>query len=360
MARPIPEEWRDPATGLEVGAWEVDPHDMDSVRRRVGGLVPGSVRLTYGYRSDARVSAEMEVAGEALLDGSWVRLTLSVGGREEELATLCVARRSTDRRTGVTRYTLQSAIWAISEDRLSWEWTVAAGTRCSTAIRSACEATGRPYVLMPTFSDSQYGETVGFERRDAFSSFLFDAAERAGARMDVDGHGRLAFSGYVPPAQRQADWAVDERDGRSVVIDEGRTDEDRAGEAYGRTVVVHYVGEGDGRSAVTGQWDAPASHPASSARRGYTRTNVREVGDMSPETAERAAQLARQHGERTDGALGVERKATLMWCPVTAGDVLEWTDPGGAVTRWLVRTVECDCATWTKELVMEAVGEWTR
>jgi hypothetical protein len=356
VARLVDDVWRDPRTELTLRAWEVDPHNLDFVRREVSGLLPGKCSMTLGYRSDTRASAKVEIEGAGPGDGSWVRLTLEAPGLPtEELGTLCVKSSRRDRASGITTLDLQSAIWAISEDRLSWEWTVGAGTRTSVAIDRACAWCARPYVLLPGFRDGQYGSTVGFERSDAFSTFLFDACSRAGDRMDVDGHGRLSFAPYTAPEAREPDWDVDERDPRSVVLSSGRVDEDASGEAYGRTVVVHNIGSGDGQVAVTGEYDVPDTHAASFARRGFNRTKVREVQDMSPETGAEASRLAERYSA-TDADLGVTRTATVMWCPVTAGDVIRWTDADGETARLLVKTAECSFERWDKELTMEVLS----
>ncbi|WP_028264371.1 hypothetical protein [Atopobium fossor] len=355
MAQTIPELWCSPSTTITLRAWEVDPHNLDYVRREIDGLQPSKTRLTYGYRSDTRTSAEITIASE-LMEGSWVRLTLDVGTLpREELGTFVVSHKTIDHYTGLTTLTLHSAIWAISEDRFWNIWTVGQGTTVSKAIKTACEQCGRAYVLLSGFRDAAYGQTIAYSPSEAsFAKFLFDAAKTAHARLDVDGHGRLTFDSYIAPAQRAANWIVDERDEHSVVLLANRKSEDATGEAFNRSVVTHTKRDGNNQQTIIGAYDTAANHASSSAKRGYTRAKVHEVSDMAPETVERAYQLAKQYSTQ-DSDLGLERQATVMWCPIAAGDVIEWIYKDGAREKRLVRTAELNCAQWTKALTMEVV-----
>ncbi len=360
MARVIPDHWRDTATKKTVRAWEIDPHSLDRTRREIVGLLPHSIRLTYGYRSDTRVSAELSMTGE-LQRGSWVRLTLDVedaNGKKyprQELGTFVVAHSTHDDLTDITTLTLQSVIWSISEDRLGSRWTIGKGTSAKKAIQRACSTTHTTAVFLPSYRDRAYGKTVAFLPSEAaFSSFLFDACNVAGARMDVDGHGRLTFAKYITPAQRAADWVLDERERRSIILAPGRTSDDSSGEAYNRTVVQHTKTSGKNEQYIFGSYNQPATSPISGSARGFTRTKVHEESDLKPETGAQANRKARAYaGEDADRH--IERKVTVLWCDISAGDIVDYINAKGKRKKRLVKTVEARADNWTKELTMEVL-----
>lgn len=360
MARVIPDYWRDTATKKTIRAWELDPHSLDRMRREIAGLLPRSVRLTYGYRSDTRVSAELSMTGE-LQRGSWVRLTLDTedaNGKKyprQELGTFVVSHSAHDDLMDITTLTLQSVIWSISEDRLGSRWTVGKGASAKKAIQRACKACHRQAVFLPSYRDRAYGKTVAFLPSEAaFSGFLFDACKVAGARMDVDGHGRLTFAGYVEPRRRAADWVLDERERRSIILAKGRTSEDNSGEAYNRTVVQHTKTSGKSEQYIFGSYNQPSTSPISGSARGFTRTKVHEESDLKPETTAQANRKARAYaGEDADRH--IERKATVLWCDIAAGDIVDYINTKGKHEKRLVKTVEARLDSWTKELTMEVL-----
>ena len=362
MAQKIADIWRDSATTFELRAYEIDPHNINWVRREIDGVMPDTCALTYGYRSDTRVSAELSVKGNCNV--WWIRLTLDVipahdtnykKPRREELGTFCVSHRSYDRAGDITTFTLQSAIWAISEDRLGSRWTVGKGTSAKKAIQRACNVCHRQAVFLPSYRDRAYGKTVAFLPSEAaFSGFLFDACKVAGARMDVDGHGRLTFAKYIVPRSRSADWILDERDNRSIILTTDNVYEDSTGEAYNRSVVQHTKTGGKSEQYIFGSYTLPATHAASAAKRGFTRTNVHEESDLKPETTAQATNKARGYSGE-DAARGIELTLEIMWAPIVAGNMIEFYNRAGQKSKWLVKTVEARCDSWVKQLTLELV-----
>lgn len=360
MARKIDDIWRDSATSFVLHAYEIDPHHINKVRREMQGVISESCALTYGYRSDTRVSAELSIRGN--WNVWWVRLTLDVIPasdttykpiKGQELGTFCVSHRSYDRAGDITRFTLQSAIWAISEDRLGSRWTVGKGTSAKKAIERACAKCCRQAVFLASYRDRAYGKTVAFSPSDAaFSGFLFDACKVAGARMDVDGHGRLTFAKYIAPSSRAADWILDERERRSIILSTNNVYEDSTGEAYNRSVVQHTKTSGKSEQVIIGSYTVPATHAVSATKRGFTRTNVHEESDLNPETTAQATRKARGYSTE-DSSRGIEMTLEVMWSPIVAGDMIEFYNRAGQKSKWLTKTVEARCDGWIKQLTLE-------
>lgn len=353
----ILDKWRDPALGLRLRAWAIDPHNLDVTRSEIQGVIPGDCSVTLGYYSDTRASASICVLNPSFPDGSWIRLTVddSEGGTEE-IGTFCIASSSSEEsdRGKVVTYTLQSAIWAISEDRQGFLWVIGEQTRASTALAAACDGCNRAFEIAASFNDFTSGSTVSYDVEDPFSSILFDICSRSNNRMDVDGHGRLVFSAYAAPSERGADWEVDERHERSIVIASGLTEDDGSGEAYGRSIVI-WKGQDEGSDEereVIAQADVDGSHPASFQRRGYLRAIVHSESEMNPSTQDRAAQLARQYLPGDSDSKKTSQR-TVMWCPISAGDMLQLTKMDGTSSLWLVQTADCDFGSWTKRLTLK-------
>nr|WP_314638649.1 hypothetical protein [uncultured Olsenella sp.] len=367
MAQAIPDRWRDPAVGLELRAWEVDPRNPDVVRGEIGHLIPGSCKVTYGRDADTRVSATVSVHGLSMADGSRVRLTVDAdGGGREELGTFFVGRVEGPTIGGVTTLTLQSQLWGLSEDRTGYRWVIGKGVRARAALQRVLDVSYMRGTFLPGFRDSECGKTVTYEVSDSLLAIVSDECSASGNRYDVNGHGLITF-GPADPSFPSADWEVDERDARTVVLKSDYADTYSAPTAYSRSI-VEYRGNGDEHKTgkggnelksyeqveIVGQANVPASSPLAPGRRGYTRAKVHSVSELSPKTQARAEQLAREM-LREDSRRSREVKKAVMWCPISVGHVVSWTDMQGVRSLLRVRTAECDLGRWVKSLTMDEV-----
>jgi len=344
------DDWKDPRNDIELRAWEIDPWNLNVVRSEITGLIPASCSIDTGYYSDTRASAKICALDFEIEDGSWIRLALEVPntGYTEELFTGPVASIQTTEvaDSQKTVWEAQSAVWAISEDMQASHWTVGKGSSASSVINKVCSAVGKSY-LFSGFHEYTFGQTVTYEVDDSFANILFDVCDRSSNRMDVDGHGRLVFSRYYAPSARSADWTLDERDARSLIVDVG-DEEDSPGDAYGRAIVICKNGDKE----VLGQANVSATHRASSQKRGYLRSKVYTESDLSPATAARASSKAREY---LADICTTKRELTItcMWFPVCAGDMLRLVRLDGSKRDWLVQSVSCDLSAWTKKLTLK-------
>ena len=123
---------------------------------------------------------------------------------------------------------------------------------------------------------------------------------------------------------------------------------------YKRQVVQHTKTSGKSEQYIFGSYNQPSTSPISGSARGFTRTKVHEESDLKPETTAQANRKARAYaGENADRH--IERKATVLWCGITSGDIVDYINTKGKHEKRLVKTVEARLDTWTKELTMEVV-----
>lgn len=354
------EKWRDPAYVPILKAYAVDPHNIDLVRCEID-RVQQNGHITWGYDSDTRVSATINILDPDFPYGSWIRLVVEAPDYREELGTFAIShiqREEVGENSLLVSYDLQSVLWALSEDRGGYHYCIGAGVKTKeAAARIVSDVCGRKYKFLPGMKETSSGSAIVYEVGDTFLSMLFDICDRSNNRLDCDGHGRITFAPYISPKNREPDVEIDERDSRSIVINSGLTEDDSTGEAYNRTV-VYYKGRPEGSSSdveVIASSMPERSEPISNAYTGVTRTKVHSISDMSPVTQARANQLTSTYAS-DDRDRNILRDRTIMWIPITGGTVVKWTDKFGNVTKEFARTVEGNFDDWTMSLTMKKVG----
>ena len=266
----------------------VDPHNLDIIRGELSGLK--KVNITDGYYSDTKISGSIETIDDDYIGGSWLRIVAD----GEEVATLGVQNKKARRpRKGgqASAYDMQSTLWMLDSDIAYHLYTIGQNTRANNVIRAIAKMCGKEVIFQAGCQDAIYTTAKAYERTDSYRSILVDICSKANNQLGVDGHGRLSVASYIDPASKTVSWTLDADDSQGVVLSPGYEDSDASGEAYNRSVVV---ATNDNRTIIAST-DAPASSPISSAYRGWTRTNVHDLSDMSPFTQARAQQLANQY-----------------------------------------------------------------
>lgn len=342
----IPEKWLDPANEPELRVDMIDPHNLGVNRGQLLGVT--KVTLTDGYYSDTKISGSIETIADNYIGGSWLRILVD----GVELATLGVqnikpsqAAEDAEKKT----YDLQSVLWMLDSDIAYQLYTIGKNTRASNAIRAIAKTCGKDVIFQAGVRDSIYTAAKAYERTDSYRSILADICSKAGNQLSVDGHGRLSVAAYVDPSSKTVSWTLDVDDPRGVILSPGYEDEDASGEAYNRTVVVAT----DNDRTLVASADAPSTSAISSAYRGWTRTNVHDVSDMSPFTQARAQQLVSQYAP-DDRSQGKTRDCSCMYFPVKGGEVVEWVQDGEK-QRYLVQTVDADLIAWTVKLTLKVI-----
>lgn len=345
--------WRDQTRVDELTVQMVDPHTLSVVRGELGSVM--DCTITEGYFTDGRVSGQVTALDDdTYVADSMLRIVHRIPdiGYSAELLTGYVTQLQRDHsdNSTTTTYSLDSTLWALSEDTLPRHFSIGAGATTDQAFESVLRKTcGREYLLLPGAKNSRFSQTVVYELGDSFLSDLFDICDRSGNRLDVDGHGRITIAAYVPPSAREPDWVIDANESRSIVLDEGDGWTDKPGEAYNRVIVVHKNGDNE----TVGYVDAGAGYRYANGNVGWLRAKVISENDLSPDTSARATELARQRLAE-NVTVETERKVKCMYFPVHEGEVIRFSLDGDT-RKCLVKQVDADLSDWTVSLTLKEV-----
>ena len=355
------ESWRDPAYVPTLRAYAIDSHNLDLVRCEIKN-VQQEGSITWGYDSDTRVSASISVLDPDFPDGSWIRLVADkTDGTKDELGTFVIShiqREIVGENSILATYDLQSVLWSVSEDRAARHYGIGSGVKFQNAFAAVCNVCGRKYAFLPGSKNSTIGSNIVYEVDDSILTIMFDLVDRSNNRLDCDSHGRITVGAYTAPKSRSVDDTIDERDSRSIVLDDSLTEDDSSGEAYNRTI-VYYKGRPEGAEndiEILASSDVSTSDSISSNKTGFTRAQVHSINEMSPVTQARANQLVNTY-LADDRDRGIERSRKIMWIPMYYNtNIVEWTDKRGNKSKWLARTVDGNFADWTMSLTIKKVG----
>lgn len=341
----IPEKWKNTAYLPELKVKMIDPWNLECERGELEGVT--KITTTDGYYSDTKISGSLETIGDNYIPGSWLRIIVD----GQPVATLGgQSMKGTQAPEGTVKraYTLQSVLWMLDADINSNLVTIGKNATCSSVIKSIGKTTGKTVTFAPGWRDSLYQDAKIYERTDSYRKILADICSKANDQLGVDGFGRIEIAPYIAPAVKESTWSIDADDPHGIVLDPGYDDADETGSAYNRTLVI---ATGSNDQTIVASSDAPASDPVSSAQRGWTRTAVHQVSDMSPFTQAQANQLVKQYAP-DDRSRGITRNCTCLYFPVVGGDVVDWIQDGKR-SRYLVQTVDNDYFAWTSKLTLK-------
>ncbi|EFV01862.1 hypothetical protein HMP0721_1256 [Pseudoramibacter alactolyticus ATCC 23263] len=343
------EKWKDPYFEPELHIYMIDPHNLEVIRGELFDVE--KIILTDGYYSDTKISGSLGTIADNYIGGSWLRIMVDGQG----VATLGVQSiKTTQAPEGgeAKTYDLQSVLWMLDTDIAYQLYTIGQNTQTRTAIVAVARACGKSVIFQAGSRDAIYTAAKIYERTDSYRSILADICNKANNQLGVDGYGHISVAAYVAPGDKTPAWSLDADDPRGIILSPGHEDSDSSGEAYNRTVVVAENPNSDGKPLVASA-DAAVTSAISSAYRGWTRTNVHDVSDMSPFTQAQAQKLVGQY-TANDRSQGKTRDCTCMYFPVKAGEVIEWAEDGKK-KNYLVQTVESDLIAWTVKLTLKEV-----
>lgn len=338
----IPSKWLDASQEHTFTVEMIDPWNLEKSRGELRGITSASV--TYGYDSDTKVSASLETYDDNYKKGSWLRF--KVDGTE--IGTFGVQSK-TVKENEERSYSLQSVLWMLQNDLAYQLYTVRANCKASQAIKTICKVVRKSVVFNPGHGDYMYKKAVAWSRTDSYLSILKDLCSISSNQLGVDPHGRITISRYVPPKNKTARYSLDTSITRGVVLSPGFSDDDQYGDIVNRTVVVS-SGNND-EADIVGYFD----HTEISNTRGWVKTEVHQVSDMSPRTQKRAEQLAKQYSAE-DSDTGVTRDVSTIYFPLNAGDIVTWDNDWWLGRKYLVQTIDCDFLNWTMKLTLKEVS----
>ncbi len=362
-------DWRDLTMEKDLVVERVSATDIDEVLGVLEGVDRGSSSVDCGYYTDTRTSADLTVYGDGYHRDELVRLVVEVpqANHRRELGLYLVKEDPASRPVSQWKYRLQlqSMLYALSTDRGGKPWVIAANAKAMTAARQMLEACNRPYLLNSP-NDYAFKSAKVLDAGGSYLSRLFELCSVADDRLDVDGHGRVTISPYVQPSTKEPSLTLDMSDPRGLVAGLSRSSDYTS--IPGR-VIVHckYTETSGGRSVdreVVGQADSTGH--SSSAVRGYMVTDFYDVADLSPKTADRANQLARQYLQRSMSEL-VEWEVETPYLPLWEGDVVDLIIHDGlgqyqGRRRCLVKSMSIDLLHFDMSMTLKEVssGDWER
>ena len=373
-------DWADQTRTDRITAYMVCPTALAQTWGSIDGVVLDGSKVSYAYYSDTRVSGTLVVHGTGWRRGSFVRIVHSIPGTSysRELGTFIVTDDGGSRGHGSWDYslTLHSALYGLSTDVDPMPHTIKQGRSLHEDARWMLG--GRPYrdaVTVDASYDADYAQEGGNNWLRRFAEVCDDA----GIRYSVDGHGRILMANYVAPAKRTERFSLDPRDPRGICHDDlsvstdwlrmaGRVTLHYKGQrkvedgVYKRNGTIHKKGETKYKNEDV-EFAAAAevtSGHASRGVRGYIVTDYHSVDDMSPQTQDRANEMAREFLAQ-DSVEDVEWQLTTQYVPVREGDVgrLYVPDGYGEYTGWrkvMVKSCDVDLGRMQCRLTLKSAS----
>lgn len=352
-------DWHDLTRTGEVTVTQVNPTDLDSTMGELEGVELSGSSISYGYYADTRATGKLRVIGDGWQRGAWLRIGYRIPEWEWscELGTFIVTNDSASRENGAWAYDLdlQSALYGLSTDLLVRPWAIAKNAMALTAMRQCVTAAGMALVTTGA-SDYRLKSAKVVETGTSRLSALFALADMANDRLDVDGHGRVTVERYVAPSAKAASFVIDLADQRGIALDGLTRTTDWL--QMPNVAAVHYTYDAGGKQReINASATVAATAHQSLAARGYNVTDMHSITEMSPATAARAQQLAKQY-LANDATEHVEWELSTTFLPIRAGDVVELVVHDGLADytgprKCLVKSCDLDLGNMTMALTLK-------
>lgn len=362
-------DWFDLTMDKNLVVERVSTSDIDEVLGTLEGVDRKSTSIECGYYTDTRTSGSMTVVGDGYVRDQFLRPVIEVPamGHRRELGLYLVKADPATRPVTEWEYRLelQSMLYGLSTDKAAKPWVMAKNSKALTAIGQMLSTCGRPWVNHGA-NDYMYKSAKVMDAGGSYLSRLFELCKQANDRLDVDGHGRVTVSPYVQPSAKTPSFTLDMDDPRGIVAGISRSSDYAS--LPGR-VVVHckYTETVNSKSVereIVGQADATGH--SSSKVRGYMVTDFRDMPDMTPRTAARANQLAKEYLQRDLTEL-VEWEVETPYLPLWEGDVVELVVHDGLTQyvgrrKCLVKNMTIDLLHFGMKMTLKEVtsGDWER
>lgn len=304
----------------EIRALMIDPHNLDIVRGELEHLILSGCSISYGYYTDTRMSAKISTLGSNYIPGSWIRILAKTDDQELELGTFVVdGKPEITYKDGEAEYSysLQSVLWALSEDFCLWHYSIGAGAYALDAFKHICKIVDKSNLKLPGAKNYRYSAAKVYEVGESFLSMLHDLCRTSGNRLDVDGHGRITIAPYFLPGQISSKYTIDSDDPETMLL-AGTISRSVSNDSVpGRALVIYTSGENE--IAAYAQ-QLPTSEYSSDFR-GYMITKKYNVSDLAPATYARAQELAKSYLDQA--AETVQVKCSALYFPCSPGECID-------------------------------------
>jgi hypothetical protein len=314
----------------------VDP-DLTTSRGELNGVIRNGSSLCMAYYTETRVSGSLKIVDSNYIENSLIRIHhyIDEWNYHTVLGTFFTDTGELDYEHGVWSGTmpLRSTLWGLKEEAWCWNYIVSAGSYTKDRLADIFRITKRPYEILSSVRNVKYSTSVAFLAGENILSKVFEICDKCNARLDVDGYGKVFVKPDVQPSNLTPVFEYDYDSSDAMIVgavsfSDGRT------EAPGRVGVIFK----DGDTEITAYSDAPATAHSSSANRGYTKTLVHSLTDMSPQTRTQAQQLANTY---LANALNTSDEFSFksLYVPLNQGDAVSFVIEGKSY-KCLVKTVE--------------------
>lgn len=314
-------DWHSLGKRWRVRVMQVQPANMDNVTGELADVDLTGATVSENYYSDTRAQASLSFLGDAWTRQNWVRIIAEVPdeGYSCELGTFYASADDASEQNGAwsTSLTLDSALSALDQKALLGCYVINEGSMVKPAMTRLLGWCGRTYSDLSA-PDYRSTSNLVYETGESALSCMYDMADLCGTRLDVDGHGRITLEPYVLPGNRPSTFVIDMGASDSVALD-GVSRSSNYLEIPTECVVVYKSGSGDDEVSI----EATATNESGRVgwgQRGFAVTKVVSLSEMSPETWERAARIARERLDRSSNE-SAEWTLTTEYMPIRIGAV---------------------------------------
>lgn len=348
-------DWKDPRV---EHAWEflqVDPHDLNSIRGELTGVVLEDCSLSFGHETETRASAKIKVVESDYIEDSWIRIVDTIPGTDykSEIGTFVVSGITGDSVSAglhSIECELQSVLWTLKEDFCGNHWTIGKGAYALTALESVAKVCEKTFRAKAGALNYRYGSSKAYDLGESYLSIMKDICTVSGNYLSVDGHGRITAEPYIAPASRGVRWELDATSERSVILDDGIERSTTLYDMESRAIVIY---SGDNREIVA-QADVRPSSRASPQRRGYTRAKVYSISDLQPQTQAAAQALADSYA--ANNGYTISYTMTTMYFPCSCGEIVMYTDLDGIRRKCMIKNIDSvNLSELTQKLTLKEV-----
>lgn len=367
-------DWTDQTREDRIRVMMVSPTNINDVYGELDGVDLSGSSLDAAYYTDIRTSGKLSVVGDGWVRGSFLRVIHEVPawGYSHELGTYIVTNDNASWEHGVWHYdlTLQSMLYGLSTDKLVRPWTIAKNAMALKAMRDCMDAARYKYTIVSGANDYKMKTPQVMESGTSRLECLYSLCTMANDRLDVDGHGRVTISKYVNPASKVPVATLDLQSPRGTTYGEltRETDwlsmVDTVGVSFKYSDTVTKKGKSTTvQKEINAYAKVSASLHQAHGQRGYTVTDFRSLTELTPQTAQRAQQLANQYLKEDSPEL-IEWGISTTYLPVWEGDVVDLIVPGSGQyagrNRCLVKSVKVDLEHMTMDLTLKNTSSGDR
>ena len=364
-------DWTDTGYTYLVEVAVVSQTNVDEVIGYLRGVGLSDASISENYYSDSRVQAKIstivkEGESDGYIDNARLRILVLIPSRDwsEEVVTGYVTDISENTERGCTKrqYTIEGTIWGLLDHKISAPIAIAKGATLVATWTSIMGQLTRMQYTTTKAQDHTYDfpSPVIYEAGAGLATILFEILLDYD-RMETTGHGVVSLEKYTSPLKREASRIIDFSSPITLSLYPLKRDVDKW-EVPGRSIVTATISKTDSNGNATqevmvGAYDAPSSHFASMATRGWLKVRSDTYsGQNDNPTKDELNTIARKNWEAEQEQHGVTWSCSSVFADYHAGDVVTLISPYTKTgVKALIKSVQTDLGSFTQELTLKEV-----